>query len=108
MRIELQRPNISGTPFASRFSLSIGFHNIRGLARRLLTIPSSRRLSRVVSPPTLVKRVSDESLTCRRISNDLCDVELKPFALPPYRQDRSQIFEKEWRGRTSGSWTSPM
>ena len=59
----VQWPNISGTPLASCFSLSIGFDKIRGLARQLLTIPSSRHLSKEVSPPTLVARVSDESLT---------------------------------------------
>ncbi|KIJ93015.1 hypothetical protein K443DRAFT_413889 [Laccaria amethystina LaAM-08-1] len=32
VRVELQRPNISGIPLASSLSLSIGFHNIRGLA----------------------------------------------------------------------------
>ena len=32
MRAELQRPNISSVPLASPFSLSIGFHKIRGLA----------------------------------------------------------------------------
>ena len=33
VRVELQQPNISGgTPLASSFSLSIGFHKIRGLA----------------------------------------------------------------------------
>ena len=38
----------------------------------------------------------------------LYDIELKRFALGLYRQHRSQNFEKEWRGRTSGRWTSPM
>ena len=32
VRVELQRSNISGTPLAPPFSLSIGFHKIRGLA----------------------------------------------------------------------------
>ena len=31
-RVELQRPNISGTLLTPPFSLSIGFHKIRGLA----------------------------------------------------------------------------
>ena len=56
MRVELQRPNIFGTPPAPPFSLSVGFHKIRGLAWRLLTIPSSFRLPMEVSPPTLVER----------------------------------------------------
>ena len=38
----------------------------------------------------------------------LCDIELKPFALALHRQHPSQIVEKEWRGRTGGSWTSPL
>ena len=63
MRVELQRPNISGTPLAFPSPLSIGFYKIRGLARRPLTIPSSCHISMEVSPPSLVESVYDEFLS---------------------------------------------
>ena len=52
----------AGTPLASPFSLSIGFHMIQGLAWRLLSIPSLKSPSpKEVSPPMLVEKVYDDS-----------------------------------------------
>ena len=82
-------PNISGTPFASRFSLSIGFHKIRGLARRLLTITSSRHLHRGWLKEYMMNSSADITS-----ATTLCDVELKRFALALYHQHHSQILRR--------------
>jgi hypothetical protein len=107
VRVELQRPNISGTPLASSLSLSIGFHKIRGLARRLLTIPSSRCCPKEISPPTLV----EESIPQLTSHQQRPPVTLNSYPLNwPCIVNTSLKFLRngEHRGRTSGVWTSPM
>jgi hypothetical protein len=107
VRVELQRPNISGIPLASSLFLSIGFHKIRGLARRLLTIPSSRRRPKEISPPTLV----EESIPQLTSHQQRPPVTLNSYPLNwPCIVNTSLKFLRngEHRGRTSGVWASPM
>ena len=64
----------AGTPSASPFSLSMGFHMIRGLVWHLLSIPSLKSLSLRRSPPMLVERMYDISLAGIASATALCDV----------------------------------
>ena len=59
MRVELQRPKISGTPLASRFFPVNGFQQD---SRSGLTPPNGCRLPKEVSPPRLVERAYNELL----------------------------------------------